>query len=315
MGNQSAGTKPESWKSKKSGFKGKWHSAITIPLMWFEWVCEWMAFGLKRWAFIEIIENLGKLSVLFALVLFITESDERANLKSHQAWQVVTTAYGKPGDLGRIVAIQDLADQNYSLLEVDVSNAYLRRLDIGDKNAMAWGAKFNDTDLKAANLRGTRFSAAHFERSKLHYADLSNTKLDYTYLRCAEFIKANLRNASLEGAHLEFANFYGANLEGANLLNIKNFKEIYCIKGANLKNVEASDDFLLWARSKGALNIRLDSKKEGAGNGITNSEKWTPLEDEFYKMDDAKIQKYHNDNGIEHIQIKKNKELNSHCCK
>ena len=43
----------------------------TIPLRIIEWACEWIAYILGKWAFVEILEYLGRFSILVAVVIFL----------------------------------------------------------------------------------------------------------------------------------------------------------------------------------------------------------------------------------------------------
>ena len=67
-----------------------------------EWITEWIAYGLSRWALVEILEYGGKFAVLVVVVLWFMESDDRRNERHNQAWTLLAIAADKAGDLGRL---------------------------------------------------------------------------------------------------------------------------------------------------------------------------------------------------------------------
>src|SRR2546425_6431596 len=81
---------------------------LSLPFHAVEWFWQWSAHYLGRWAFLEVLEYLGTLSVLVAVVSYFAASGTRQKQKHYQAWQVVNTAQGKGGSGGRIEALQDL---------------------------------------------------------------------------------------------------------------------------------------------------------------------------------------------------------------
>src|SRR5215469_2167276 len=79
-----------------------------FPLHALEWFFAWTAYYLSRWAFLEVLEYLGILSVLFGVISYWSEAGDRQKQKHYQAWQVINTAQGKGGSGGRIEALQEL---------------------------------------------------------------------------------------------------------------------------------------------------------------------------------------------------------------
>src|SRR5579862_4772832 len=96
--------KPLTWKEHKAQVKTRW----AIPFHAAEWTFEWTAYGLSRWAFLEVLEYMGIFSVLIALVFYFAVSGDRKKQKHYQAWQVINTAQGKGGSGGRIEALHEL---------------------------------------------------------------------------------------------------------------------------------------------------------------------------------------------------------------
>ena len=54
----------------------------------------------------------GKLAIFIALASWLYEAPDRAKQKHYQAWQVVNSAFGKPGNGGRSEALKDLLDDD-----------------------------------------------------------------------------------------------------------------------------------------------------------------------------------------------------------
>lgn len=73
------------------------------------------------------------------------------------------------------------------------------------------------TDLRRANLAGTRFAGAILSEVHLEDSNLAGISLDEAILREAHLEKANLTEARLEKAYLLNAHLNGAKLHGANL--------------------------------------------------------------------------------------------------
>ena len=90
-----------------------------IPFIAFEWVWDWVAFFLSRWSFLEVLEYLGRFSVLVAVIFYFSESGDRIKQRHYQAWQVINTAQGKGGSGGRIEALQELNADGVPLVGVD----------------------------------------------------------------------------------------------------------------------------------------------------------------------------------------------------
>src|SRR4029077_16677279 len=115
----------------------------SAPFFVLEWIWEWVSFVLSRWAFVEVLEYLGSLSVLVAVFFYFYESGDRVKLRHYQAWQVINTAQGKGGSGGRIEAMQELNHDGVPLVGVDVSGAFLQTIHLSN-----------------ARLRRSNFSAA-----------------------------------------------------------------------------------------------------------------------------------------------------------
>ena len=241
--------RPEPWIVRRQGLKRVW----TVPLWAFEWFCEWIAYVLSNWSFLEVLEYLSSFGVLIAVIFYFGESGDRLKQKHYQAWQVINTAQGKGGNGGRIEALQELNADGIPLVGVDVSGAFLQGI-----------------HLQSARLSRSNFSAADLRNSNLNSADMSDADL-----RSANFRESTLRNAHFEHADLTEADLSGADLSGAdlsgtvlphadlrntNLANLK-WRDVLNLKNANIFGVKnAPEGFVAYALKRGAIQIESDNQ-------------------------------------------------------
>ena len=198
------------------------------PLLYTEWLCANAAHYLSRWSFLALLEYLGSLSSRNAVNIWFSESNERAQQRHYQAWQVINTAQGKGGNGGRIDALEQLNADKISLTGVDLSDAFLQNIHLPH-------AELSRANLASADARD---------------ADLHNANLE-----AANFNTTNLRNANLSGANLANANLENADLTNADLRNVKNWQSIHSIQGADLTAVKnAPPGFLEWAAKQPAAS-------------------------------------------------------------
>lgn len=194
----STSVRPVSWRERQA-------AARTLGmrlLQRFEWACEWSAYWLKRWAFLDVLDRLGRLAIVVAVATWLwgiparrQEAEDQRKAKIYQAWQVLNTAQGNAGGGGRIEALNDLVLEGQSLVGVDLSYANLTGLDL------------IEADLTSANL----------EAAVLHFSNLTGTNLERANLRNAELLRANLRHARIKAAQLQDAYMVAAELHNADL--------------------------------------------------------------------------------------------------
>ena len=236
-----------------SHFHGEARHPILVPLHWLEWACRWLVYWLSGWAFLEVLEYVGTLSIFFAVVSYFAESGDRLKQKHYQAWQVINTAQGKGGAGGRIDALEELSKDGVPLVGVDVSDAFLQ------------GVVLNDEDLDRSNFSSADVRGGSFRDTRLEFANLASANI-----RGGNFQKADLRNATMQDADLQGADLGNADLEGADLsrADLRNtdlrsikWKMIANIKLANIYGVKnAPADFSSWALQKGAVSIESDAE-------------------------------------------------------
>jgi hypothetical protein len=248
---------------------------LAVPFVWIERFCKWLSVQLKPCAFLKVMEYAGRLTVLVAVIFYIMGRPERQmqsrnlrmqvkNLeqqlanqqkaKHYQAWQVINSAQGKPGNGGRIDALQDLHRDGIWLMGVDISNANLPALNLAGANLIE--ANLAGASIAGANLAGAKLVLANFAGANLDSTNLAGAILWKTNLAGAMLWETNLTEAIMEDANLSGAKLEWANLTGADLANIQNWRQIKSIEFANISGVKnAPNGFIEWAKENGAVSI------------------------------------------------------------
>jgi hypothetical protein len=217
-----------------------------VPFRAFEWLWEWVAYGLSHWSFLEVLEYLGSFSVLVGVIFYFSESGDRVKQRHYQAWQVINTAQGKGGSGGRIEALQELNEDKIPLVGVDVSSAFLQGVSL--KHASLLRA-----NMSAADLRRCILVSADLAFADLHDANFRGGNLENASLSNADLKDADLVGSDLAGADLTEADLSGADLRSVNLSLVK-WKAIKSIKSANIAGVKAAPEgFVQWALQNGAV--------------------------------------------------------------
>ena len=224
-----------------------------MPLWAFEWFCQWIAYVLSNWSFLDVLEHLSSFGVLVAVIFYFSESGDRLKQKHYQAWQVINTAQGKGGNGGRIEALQELNADGIPLVGVDVSGAFLQGLRLR-------GARLSRSNFAAADLRNSDLSLADLSYGNLTFANFRDSALRQT-----DFDNANLSDADFWGADLSSADFSKtdlarADLRNANLANLK-WNGLGDLAGANILGIKnAPEGFVQYALRKGAIQKDSDTQ-------------------------------------------------------
>jgi hypothetical protein len=235
---------PASWSSLTSRMRRRW----LLPFIAFEWIWDWTAYLLSCWSFLEVLDYLGRFSILVAVIFYFTESGNRIKQKHYQAWQVINTAQGKGGSGGRIEALQELNADGVPLVGVDVSSAFLQGLKLERANLLR-------ADFSAADVRRSDLRSADFTNANLHFANLRESYLENTSFQSADMTNADLWGCDLTGATLDDADISGADLRFADLKNIQ-WKQLKKVAGANIAGVkDAPEGFVDWALKNGAVQM------------------------------------------------------------
>jgi hypothetical protein len=218
-----------------------------LPFHGLEWGLQWAAYYLSRWALLEVLEYLGRLSVLAAVVFYFSETGDRRKQKHYQAWQVINTAQGKGGSGGRIEALRELNEDGVPLVGVDVSGASLQGVDLTKANLLR-------ATLEAADMRDCKLHDASLEYADLRSANMRRGDLSGANLHDAVLVDADLNGANLSGASLDGADLSSSDLRHTDLRGIhwRNIKAIQASKIYDVRN--APEGFLPWALSHGAVS-------------------------------------------------------------
>jgi hypothetical protein len=235
--------RPASWDSLTNRIKRRW----LIPFVAFEWIWDWVAYLLSHWSFLEVLDYLGRFSILAAVVFYFSESGNRIKQRHYQAWQVINTAQGKGGSGGRIEALQELNADKVPLVGVDVSSAFLQGLKLEHANLLR-------ADFSAADLRHSDLQSADFTNANLHSANFRDGDLQNTSFQSADMTDTDLSGSNLAGAKLDDADISGADLRFTDLRGIqwKKLKKVTTANIAGAKNPPAG--FVEWALKNGAVD-------------------------------------------------------------
>ncbi len=240
---RNARKRPEPWKEYKQSVRPRW--ALSFHAL--EWIWQWTAYFLDRWAFLEVLESLGVFSVLIAVIFYFSESGDRKKQKHYQAWQVINTAQGKGGSGGRIEALEELNRDRVPLVGINAAGAFLQGVRLRNGKLLRCNLEACDlrnSDFWSSDMQFADLKSANFRDANLSNADLRNADLEDT-----DLMGANLRNANLSGASLKGADLRNADLGGARWQNIESIEKanIY-----GVRNIGA--DFQAWALQHGAVS-------------------------------------------------------------
>jgi uncharacterized protein YjbI with pentapeptide repeats len=227
------------------------------PFFAAEWVWDWLSYLLGNWSFLEVLDYLGTFSILLGVILYFAETGDREKQKHYQAWQVINTAQGKGGSGGRKEALQELVADGVDLVGVDVSDAFLMRIQVPRANLAR-------ASLRSADLRAGVFDQANLEYADLTFANLRNGSLVKADLANAMFADSDLNGCNLTEADCEDADFSRADMRSSELKNLK-WKGMKGVKLANLFGVkDAPEGFIQWAMQNGAVAIEGDAEWQAA---------------------------------------------------
>jgi hypothetical protein len=146
---------------------------------------EWAAYWLSTLAIFTVLEYIGKLSIVVAVIFYFLEAPTRRKQAQYDAWRVITSNEGKPGSGGRIQALQDLNNDHVDLSGVDLHKAFLDGVKLQQ-------AALSVADLSVANLSVADLSVANLSVANLSRADLSVANLRLAICWQTAFINVDL---------------------------------------------------------------------------------------------------------------------------
>jgi uncharacterized protein YjbI with pentapeptide repeats/ABC-type sugar transport system substrate-binding protein len=186
-------------------------------------VVEWLG----SLSLFTLLEYVGRLAILLAIVSFFSELPERRKQRQYEAWSTVGEARGRRYSHPRIDALERLNRDCVSLEGLDAAGGQLAglRLDrcFGRPGGGLLGASFprlfgrEGADLTGANLERADLTDARLPEAELSHARLSRARLAGAALAAATLAGADLRGADLFRADLRGADLRAADLSGANL--------------------------------------------------------------------------------------------------
>lgn len=229
------------WKERRKDLPT---NRVLRLVYWVEWLTETAAFKLRQWALLDVLQRVGSLGVLIAVVTwFVTwpqrteqtrvATETQRRTKILQAWQLLTMTQGKPnGGAGASLAINNLAAEGEILGPLDVSGgALLRNLHLADHlldgsnfsrtrlvNPDFRGAHLQDSDFTDAIILGvgddmgtskSGFGGAWLTQSKLARARFANLDMPDVEARMASAEKASFVRVDARRARFDVAKLAG----------------------------------------------------------------------------------------------------------
>lgn len=243
---------------------------IVVGLAWpihgpMSWLAKpWGGFGSREW-----IRAVELAAVVIAVVAFFIDLADRKDERLARMWHWATD--DRPGNTGKIPALEFLNKEQQPLegiaipaaylVEADLAGANLKKAELEEADLRSVNlsdAVLNNANLSRSNLRGANLSNAEAETAKFSAADLRKANLSNADLYQADFSGANIRAANLRRAKLDNANFSGANLLYANLTEA-------FFDGANLSGADLS-----WAHLRGAISLTQEQLDTACGTPPKN---------------------------------------------
>jgi uncharacterized protein YjbI with pentapeptide repeats len=253
-----ASEKPDTWKEWKAKHP-RWRPLWLWIFGWPEWRLERLVYWCKGLAIFEMLEFVGRASVLIAVFLWFWEAGDREKQKHYRAWELINSARGSSGDGGRRDALQDLNADKVDLSAAPLSKAYLVEAQLS--NAKLSRADLIKADLSGANLAGANLTGANLTKANLSNSDLTGANLTDTNLTGALLVQAKLigiysagakligtflTGAFLCDAYLSETDLTGANLAGADLSRTD-------VSNADLTGADLTDANLTSANLSGTV--------------------------------------------------------------
>ncbi|MEO1211665.1 MAG: pentapeptide repeat-containing protein [Cyanobacteria bacterium J06638_20] len=151
---------------------------LNQPLITSERFLESLLSWLKQAALLEILGLLGNLGLIIAVLLYFGTEKQRRDIEVYTAWQTITSAYGQPGNGGRIRALE--------FLNASPGASWRRRtFPFCRRSIICWfwpseslqGLDVSGATLRHINLEGATLVGANLEGANLGYANLEEAIL------------------------------------------------------------------------------------------------------------------------------------------
>src|ERR1039457_2692212 len=213
--------RPQSWAEKSASIKEEvWRRSF----VGFEWCCEWVSYWFSRWAFLEVLEYVGKLGLIGALALWLWKIPERnqaaedaRKTKHYVAWQTLNAAIGKPGNAGRADALQDLNQDGVDLDNVDLSGHAVLEGPLDLTNARLNNARFDNALMTNVNFHGAYLNHATLTNVTISGSLFTGAKMFGSFLNDSTVDNCDFYNVNLQSADLRFTRFTLVNFSWVNM--------------------------------------------------------------------------------------------------
>jgi|ERR1039458_4230268 hypothetical protein len=232
--------RPQPWAEKIKDLRGIDSRFVTRKL---DWWCEWALYGLSRWAFLEVLEYVGKLGILIAIIAFFypgckerrqaVESAKQAAAdarisRHYVAWQTLNSAFGKPGNAGRADALRDLSQDGVSMDGISLAGHVVLIGPLNVTNAKMAHADFSDAEFEKVNFSRSEFMLSKWDNANSFQCDFRGASFWGVNFKNTHFLLCdfgcdgqgkNLRPTDFCGQFQsdEVSRFYICNFSGAGI--------------------------------------------------------------------------------------------------
>lgn len=232
---------------------------------------------MSQQALFSILEKLGYLAILVAVIEFIGGQQVRRNGEVFAAWQTITNAEGQSGSGGRKEALEFLnsrpwrfpwigwTDEDWYWDKQEKKCMPKRLLGLRWEQQKLQGLSAPNAYLQEIRLCKANLVGAHLEGANLVGAHLENANLWVAHLENAGLKQASLEGANLMGIHLEYAFLSEANLKGANLKDAN----LWLVQGLTPKQVKSACN---WKEAN--FDLEFQKKLEKEPGQEVNCTKW-----------------------------------------
>jgi len=252
--------RPKSWAEQKASIKKDNYKNVFVR---FEWYCEWASYWLSRWAFLAVLEYVGKLGILFVAIAYIypgceqrkQAAEDSKKTRHYVAWQTINSAVGKPGNAGRSDALQELNDDHVELYGISLKGSVIlegTRL----KNAKLVQADLSNGVYEKVDFSGAILYQSLWNGSVCYSCDFRGAQFDNVTFTNVTFEDCNFAGVSFGGCAWNNVHFYCCNFAFADLSGVKVGRDTYAPNGNLFGASNASPAFVSWASQQSCTDFK-----------------------------------------------------------
>jgi hypothetical protein len=183
------------------------------PCYEIEWASEWILYGFKRYAWIQLGGSALAIAGFVAFLQpYLAAPQDPFRLKEISAAQLIVS--GPDGDFSaggaKRTALERLVELRVALDRADLRGADLTGAEL--RRASLASARISNADLRDADLAGANLVGADLHGSNLRGTSLYKSNLYKVDLSLADLRGADLRLANMSGAYLAEARMRAADL-------------------------------------------------------------------------------------------------------